>query len=61
MLQSSASDLKDLKLSADSIDFAFTLHGSLSESKQVTLYNNFSYAVKVNWALLPVTDKKTGK
>lgn len=61
MLQSSASELRDLRFSAEYIDFAFTLHGSLSESKQVTLYNKFPFPVRVDWSLLPVFDKITGK
>jgi hypothetical protein len=61
MLQSSAADLKDLKFSSDYVDFGFTLHGSLSESKQLILYNKFPFSVRIDWALLPVIDKKTGK
>ena len=37
MLQGSSSDLKELKFSSDSVDFAFTEHGRMSEPKTVTL------------------------
>jgi hypothetical protein len=37
MLQSNASESRDLKFSNEYMDFGFTLHGSLSESRQLTL------------------------
>ena len=60
MLQSNTSELKDLKFSAEYIDFGFTLHGSLSEDRQITIHNKFPFPVRVDWTLLPVIDKKTG-
>ena len=61
MLQSSSSDLKELKFSTDSVDFAFTEHGRMSEPKTVTLENKFGFPVLVDWALLPVFNKTTGQ
>lgn len=61
MLQSITSETRDLKFSNEFLDFGFTLHGSLSESRQIALYNKYPFPVKVDWALLPVIDKKTGK
>jgi hypothetical protein len=61
MLQSNTAEMRDLKFSNEYIDFGFTLHGSLSEDRQLTLYNKYPFPVKVDWALLPVIDKKTGK
>ena len=53
--------MKELKFSSDSIDFAFTESGRLSESRQITLENKFGFPVEVNWALLPVFNKSTGQ
>jgi hypothetical protein len=61
MLQSSQSDLKDIQFSNEVVDFGFTDHGRLSESKQLTVQNKFAYPVRIDWALLPVIDKTTGK
>jgi hypothetical protein len=33
MLQSNAAEVRDLKFSNEYLDFGFTLHGSLSESR----------------------------
>ena len=61
MLQSSQSDLKDIQFSNEFLDFGFTDHNRLSESKQLTVHNKFAFPVRVDWALLPVIDKTTGK
>lgn len=61
MLQGFTSGKKDLSLSVETIDFGFTEKGRLSEAKQLTLTNKLSFPVKVEWALLPVLDKATGK
>jgi len=61
MLTSSSSCSKELRFSNDSIDFAFTENGRLSEAKQITLENQFGFPVLVDWALLPVLNKTTGK
>ena len=60
MLQSSSSEHKELRFSEDSIDFAFTENGRISESRQITLENKFNFPVLVDWALLPVLNKTTG-
>ena len=60
MLQSSSSDLRDIKFSNEFVDFGFTHHGALSEDRHLTLFNRFPFPVRVDWTLLPVIDKKTG-
>ena len=61
MLQSNTSELRDLRFSNEFVDFGFTHHGTLSEDRQITLNNKFPFPVRVDWTLLPVIDKKTGK
>lgn len=55
------SDLRDLKLREEFIDFSFAECGRLSESKYVTIDNKFPFDVSVNWVLLKVTSTKTGQ
>ena len=47
--------------SEDFLDFAFTESGRLSESKQLTLKNKYNFPIQVDWTLMPVYDKATGK
>jgi len=61
MLHSSVSDTRDVKFSAENIDFGFTERGRLSEGRQFTLQNKYSFPVKVDWHLLDVLDKTSGK
>jgi len=61
MLQSSTSEKRDLVLSVDSIDFGFSNSGRQSEPKTLTFFNKFAFPVRVDWALLNITDKTTGK
>lgn len=61
MLLSSAAQLRDLKLSDESINFNFTENGRISESRQLTLENKFGFPISVDWTLLPVLNKTTGQ
>jgi hypothetical protein len=61
MLQAITSSKKDLQLSAESVDFQFTHNGRLSEPKAVSIQNKFLFPVRVDWTLLEVFDKTTGK
>lgn len=61
MLLNSSEAVKDVRLSADSLDFAFTEKGRLSESKTLSVENKFAFPVLVNWTLLPIFDKNIGK
>jgi len=61
MLLSSASDRRDIHFSSDIVEFGFTEHGRLSESKQLSLENKFGFPVKVEWTLLTVLDETSGK
>jgi hypothetical protein len=61
MLQLCSNDKRELQLSTDSIDFAFTNSGRQSEAKHLTFYNKFTFPVRVDWTLLAITDKSTGK
>lgn len=54
------SELRDIKLREDFLDFAFTDCGRYSEAKQVTMDNKFPFEVSVNWVLLNVKSEKTG-
>ena len=45
---------RDLSLREEYIDFGFTDHGRVSESKAITLDNKFPFDVQVNWVLLQV-------
>lgn len=57
MMQSNTSDLRDLKFANEYVDFGFTHYGTISEDRQVTLYNKFPFPIRVDWTLLPVVDK----
>ena len=61
MLLASSADNREIKFSSDVVEFGFTEHGRLSESKQVSLENKFGFPVKVEWTLLTVLNKTTGK
>jgi hypothetical protein len=61
MFSDITSDTRDVNLSSDFIDFAFSHVGRLSESKQLTLKNKFPFAVDVNWALLNVFNRTSEK
>lgn len=47
--------------SVDSIDFGFTNSGRQSEPKHLTMYNKFTFPVRVDWTLLEIKDKTSGK
>ena len=59
MLIDITSETRDVKVSADFLDFAFAESGRLSESKQLTVFNKFPFSVDVNWALLKVMNITT--
>ena len=61
MFQEITSELRDLKIREEFLDFSFTECGRYSEAKQVTLDNNFPFEVSVNWVLLKVFSKKSGQ
>ena len=61
MLLNFTSAKRDLQLDKESIDFAFTDSGRLSEPKAVTLQNKFNFPVRIDWTLLQVLNKTTGK
>jgi hypothetical protein len=61
MLQLCSSDKRELQLSVDSIDFGFTNSSRQSEPKHLTFYNKFTFPVRVDWTLLAITDKTSGK
>jgi hypothetical protein len=52
---------RDVRVSADFLDFNFAESGRFSESKSLTVYNKFPFSVDVNWALLKVMNTTTGK
>lgn len=51
---------RDLALREEYVDFGFTEHGRVSESKQITFENKFPFDVSVNWVLLRVVSPTTG-
>ena len=55
-----SADLRDIALREEYIDFAFTEHGRVSESKAITFDNKFPFDVQVNWVLLNVINSTTG-
>jgi hypothetical protein len=61
MLLNSAAATRDIRFSADSIDFAFTESGRLSEARQLVLENKFGFPVKVDWTLMDVFDGTANK
>jgi len=61
MLQDCTSERRELQLNVESIDFAFTNSGRTSEPKQITLTNKFPFPVRVDWTLMKVMDKTSGK
>ena len=52
---------RDVFTHCDFIDFGFMDKGRLSEPKELVLENKFPFEVKINWALLKVEDKITGR
>ena len=61
MLLASSADNKEIKFSQDFLEFGFTDHGRISESKQINIENKFGFAIKVDWVLLSVLNQTTGK
>ena len=61
MLHDSAAPSREIRLSEGSINFNFTENGRLSESRQLTLENKFSFPISVDWTLLPVLNKTTNQ
>jgi hypothetical protein len=55
-----SSDARDINLREEYVDFGFTDHGRVSESKSITFDNKFPFDVQVNWVLLKVTNSTTG-
>lgn len=55
------SESRDVRLSADFIDFAFTHVGRASQTQQLTFQNKFPYSVEVNWNLLNVYNRTAEK
>jgi hypothetical protein len=51
---------RDVKVLEDFLDFNFAEFGRMSETKNLTVVNNFPFEVTVNWVLLKVENKKTG-
>lgn len=47
-----SAETRDLSLREEYIDFGFTDHGRVSESKSITLDNKFPFDIQVNWVLL---------
>jgi len=56
-----SSEGRDLALREEYLDFGFTDHGRVSESKQITFDNKFPFDVSVNWVLLKVISPTTGQ
>ena len=52
---------RDLRISQDFIDFSFTESGRFSDTRQVTVENNYPFKVEVTWNLLNVFNKTTGQ
>lgn len=52
---------RDVLISADFLDFNFAESGRFSESKSLTVFNNFPFPVDVDWALLKVMNTTTGQ
>ena len=61
MLLESSSETRDVRVLEDFLDFNFSDFGRMSESKPLTLVNNFPFDVTANWTLLKVENKKTGE
>ena len=61
MLLSSQETSREIKFSSESIDFAFTESGRLSEPKSLTIRNSFNFPVQIDWTLMPILSKTTGK
>ncbi len=61
MMYSSTDAARDITFSDDFLDFAFTESGRLSEQKSLCVHNKFNFPIEVNWNLLPVYDKVSGK
>lgn len=61
MLHDSSAASREIRLSEGSINFNFTENGRLSESRQLTLENKFSFPISVDWTLLPVLNKTTNQ
>mmetsp|Transcript_39543 Transcript_39543/g.38042 ORF Transcript_39543/g.38042 Transcript_39543/m.38042 type:complete len:95 (+) Transcript_39543:1192-1476(+) len=54
------SELRDLQLKEDFLDFSYSECGRLSEPKQTTIENRFPFDVQVTWVLRKVISHKTG-
>jgi hypothetical protein len=52
---------RDLRLSADFLDFAFAHVGRASQSQQLIFTNKFAFPVEVNWTLLNVYNRTSEK
>jgi hypothetical protein len=61
MLFGPSAQSRELRFSDDSVNFTFTESGRLSESRQLSLENKFSFPISVDWTLLPVLNKTTGQ
>jgi len=61
MIQPFSAVKRDVQLSVDSIDFQFTHSGRLSEPKSVTIQNKFVFPIRIDWTLLNVMNKTSGK
>ena len=58
---SSAAKSREIRLSEEHINFNFTENGRISEGRHLTLENNFGFPILVDWNLLQVLDKTTGR
>lgn len=61
MLLEPSSNKRDVRVMEEFLDFNFAEFGRLSESRPITLVNNFPFEITVNWVLLKVENKKTGE
>jgi hypothetical protein len=52
---------RDVRVSADFLDFNFAESGRFSESKSLTVFNKFPFSIDVNWALLKVMNTTTNQ
>ena len=55
------SDLRDVRITQDFIDFQFAESGRISEQRILTVQNKYPFSVDVNWALLNVMSRTTGQ
>ena len=61
MLIDITSETRDVRASADFLDFNFAESGRFSESKSLIIFNKFPFPVDVDWALLKVMNTTTGQ